>query len=79
MKIAVMGEIHQEGWRVFEDNNLESFEILNFEENNVKKELNEVDAILLRTAKLSNDVLSFCKKLKIISRHGVGYDNVNVD
>ena len=79
MKIAVMGETHQEGWRVFEDNNLESFEILNFEENNVKKELNKVDAILLRTAKLSNDVLSFCKKLKIISRHGVGYDNVNVD
>ena len=79
MKIAVMGEIHQEGWRVFEDNNLESFEILNFEENNMKKELSEVDAILLRTAKLSNDVLSFCKKLKIISRHGVGYDNVNVD
>jgi D-3-phosphoglycerate dehydrogenase len=33
----------------------------------------------LRTAKLSNDVLSYCKKLKIISRHGVGYDNVNVD
>ena len=79
MKIAVMGEIHQEGWRVFEDNNLESFEILNFEENNMKKELSEVDAILLRTAKLSNDVLSFCKKLKIISRHGVGYDNVDLN
>ena len=39
----------------------------------------EVDAILLRTAKLSNDVLSCCKKLKIISRHGVGYDNVNLE
>ena len=78
MKVAIMGEIHQDGWEVFKDNNLESFEILNFEENNLKKELNEVDAILLRTAKLSNDVLSCCKKLKIISRHGVGYDNVNL-
>ena len=79
MKIAVMGEIHEDGWKVFEDNNLESFELLNFEENNLKKELSEVDAILLRTARLSDDVLSFCKKLKIVSRHGVGYDNVNLE
>ena len=79
MKIGVMGEIHQDGWKIFEKNNLESFELLNFEESNLKKELSEVDAILLRTAKLSNDVLSFCKKLKIVSRHGVGYDNVYVD
>ena len=79
MKIAVMGEIHQDGWKVFEDNNLESFEIYNCEENNLKKELSKVDGILLRTARLSNDVLSFCKKLKIISRHGVGYDNVDLN
>ena len=79
MKIAVMGEIHKDGLKVFEDNNLESFELLNFEENNLQKELSEVDAILLRTARLSNDVLSFCKKLKIVSRHGVGYDNVNLE
>ena len=79
MKIAVMGEIHPDGWKIFEENNLESFELLNFEENNLKKELSEVDDILLRTARLSNDVLSYCNKLKIVSRHGVGYDNVNVD
>ncbi|MDC0060603.1 hydroxyacid dehydrogenase, partial [Pelagibacteraceae bacterium] len=79
MKIAVMGEIHPDGWKIFEENNLESFELLNFEENNLKKELSEVDAILLRTARLSNDVLSCCKRLKIISRHGVGYDNVNLE
>ena len=79
MKIAVMGEIHPDGWKIFEENNLESFELLNFEENNLKKELSGVDAILLRTARLSNDVLSYCNKLKIVSRHGVGYDNVNVD
>jgi len=79
MKIAVMGEIHQDGWEIFKGNNLESFEILNFEENSLKKELSEVDAILLRTARLSNDVLSYCKKLKIVSRHGVGYDNVDLE
>ena len=79
MKIAVMGEIHEDGWKIFEDNNAECFELLNFEENKLKKELGEVDAILLRTAKLSKDVLANCKKLKIVSRHGVGYDNVNLE
>jgi D-3-phosphoglycerate dehydrogenase len=74
-----MGEIHQDGWKVFENNKLETFELLNFEESNLKRELREVDAILLRTAKLSNDVISYCKKLKIVSRHGVGYDNLNID
>ena len=42
MKIAVMGEIHQDGWNVFKDNNIESFEILNFEEDSLRKELFEV-------------------------------------
>ena len=79
MKIAVLGEIHKDGWKVFENNKLESFELFNIEESSLKKELREVDAILLRTAKLSNDVISYCKKLKIVSRHGVGYDNVNID
>ena len=41
--------------------------------------MSEVDGILLRTAILSNDVLSCCKKLKIVSRHGVGYDNVDLN
>ncbi len=63
MKIAVMGEIHQDGWEIFEKNNLKSVELTNFEENTLKKELSEVDAILLRTAKLSNNVLSFCNKI----------------
>ena len=33
----------------------------------------------LRVAKLGSDVLSNCKKLKVISRHGVGYDNVDIN
>jgi len=78
MKIAVMGEIHPDGWEFFENNNLECFEVSNFKEDNLKKELSDVEGILLRTAKLGSDVLSFCKKLKIVSRHGVGYDNVDL-
>ena len=79
MKIAVMGEIHQDGWEVFRKINADSFEIFNFDEDKLKEQLIDVDGILLRTAKLSNDLLSNCKKLKIISRHGVGYDNIDLE
>ena len=37
----------------------------------------DVDGIVIRTANLTSNVLSKCKNLKIVSRHGVGYDNVD--
>ena len=79
MKISIIGEIHPSGWEILKKSKFEVFEIKNFEVNNLKKELNDVDGILLRTSKLEEDVLSKCKKLKIIARHGVGYDNVDFD
>jgi len=38
----------------------------------------EVDAILARTAVISKAVINASSKLKIVSRHGVGVDNVDV-
>ena len=77
MKIAVMGSIHEKGWDIIKKNNCEAFEITNFENDSLIKELSTVNGIALRTAKLDKNVLSKCSKLKIVSRHGVGYDNVD--
>ena len=79
MKIAIIGNIHSDGWKVLEKGYFESFEIFNFDENNLKKELIDVDGILVRTANLSSNVLSDCHNLKIVARHGVGYDNVDLE
>ncbi len=79
MKIAVMGEIHQDGWEVLKEAQFKCFEIKNFEEKNLTEELADVEGIIIRTAKLNTSVLSQCKKLKIVARHGVGYDNVDVE
>ena len=40
-------------------------------------ELSDVDGIVVRTVKLSKKVLSNAKKLQVVARHGVGYDNVD--
>ena len=79
MKISVIGEIHSSGWEILKKSKFEVFEIKNFEVNNLQQELKDVDGILLRTSKLEEDILSKCKNLKIIARHGVGYDNVDID
>jgi len=38
----------------------------------------DVQAILVRVAKLSADVIKAAKKLRIIGKHGVGYDNIDI-
>ena len=78
MKIAIIGSIHQSGLNILKENNFDIVEIVNLEINSLKKELEEVDGIVLRTAELKENVLSKCKNLKIIARHGVGYDNVDI-
>ena len=35
------------------------------------------DGITLRRGKIDSEILEKCKKLKVISRHGVGYDNLD--
>jgi len=79
MKIAIIGSIHQSGLNILKENNFDILEIVNLEINSLKKELEEVDGIVLRTAELKENVLSKCKNLKIIARHGVGYDNVDIN
>jgi D-3-phosphoglycerate dehydrogenase / 2-oxoglutarate reductase len=40
--------------------------------------LDRADALLLRTQPLTEELIAQASKLKIVSRHGVGYDAVNV-
>jgi D-3-phosphoglycerate dehydrogenase len=79
MKVAIVGTVHQKGLEFLKDNEFEVLEVSDFDNQNLKNELKFVDGILLRTSKLDEDILSHCINLKIISRHGVGYDNVDID
>ena len=45
---------------------------------NLKLKIKNADAISIRTAKLLGEVIEDAKNLKIISRHGVGYDNIDL-
>ena len=79
MKVAVLGKVDQKGLSFLKENEFEVIEIENFEIQNLKEQLKDVDGVLLRTTKLDKEILQHCDNLKIISRHGVGYDNVDLD
>ncbi len=45
----------------------------------VKRDIVPADAILARTAPFSADILAAAPNLKVIGRHGIGVDNIDVD
>ena len=77
-KILVIQKIHQEGIKLLEHNSSYEFEIFDEINEDLKKKIVDCDAISIRTAKLPNEIISSAKKLQIISRHGVGYDNIGL-
>ena len=77
-KIGIIQNIHPEGLKLFNSFSNYEFEIVDdLSVNNLKKKLPLYDGITLRTSKLNSNLLSVAKNLKVISRHGVGYDNVD--
>jgi len=79
IKVLVIQPIHQAGIDLLKKNSNYEFEI--FEDTNSKElqsKISQCDAISIRTAKLSEDFINKSENLKIISRHGVGYDNIDL-
>ena len=77
-KILVIQNIHQEGINLLKGNSGYEFEIFDEINEDLKQKIVDCDAISIRTAKLPNEIISSAKKLQVISRHGVGYDNIDL-
>lgn len=45
----------------------------------MKEDLQECQAMILRTAKVDREILQAAPKLKIVARHGAGFDNLDVN
>ena len=77
-KILVIQNIHQEGINLLKGNSSYEFEIFDEINEDLKQKIVDCDAISIRTAKLPKEIISSAKKLQVISRHGVGYDNIDL-
>jgi D-3-phosphoglycerate dehydrogenase len=84
-KILVVQKIHDEGIKLIENNPDFEFDLIDVEEMVetidpilFKKKVSDCDAISIRTEKLPGEIIESANKLKVISRHGVGYDNIDL-
>ena len=78
-KVALVGEFHEAGKNLLRSKKIDIVETLKYEIEDLQQTLSDCDAIGIRTAKLPAEVLLKCKNLKIVARHGVGYDAVDLD
>ena len=78
LKIAIVDKIHQDGINLLKKNSKFEFEIIeDLSKKNLISKLPSFDGITLRRGVIDEEILNKCKKLKVISRHGVGFDNVD--
>ena len=79
-KILVVQPIHPEALSIFDQRKDIIYEVItDFTPANLLSKVSDADAITVRDAPLPVEVLAAAPKLKVVSRHGVGYDNIPVD
>jgi len=79
-KIAIVDKMHEDGINLLKKNPKFKIEIIeDLSKKNLISKLPSFDGITLRRGKIDAEILEKCKKLKVISRHGVGYDNVDIN
>jgi D-3-phosphoglycerate dehydrogenase len=79
-KILIIKPIHEAGIELLKTNSNYDFEVVeNDDPEFLKSKIKDIDGISIRTSKLNADVIKVANRLKIISRHGVGYDNIDLE
>ena len=79
-RVLVTEDIHPRGMEILmAEANIEIVRVKNIEPETLRIAVRDVDAILVRSAIFPADILQEARQLKIVSRHGVGCDNIDVD
>jgi len=76
-RVLVTENIHAAGWETLK-RETDAVAWPGQEKQPLTEAVTDVQAVLVRVAKLSADVIKAAKKLKIIGKHGVGYDNIDI-
>lgn len=78
--ILVAGAIHPKGMAVIEAQPGVTFEVVEAPTaDDLRAKLPGADALVIRTAPLPADAVEAAARLRVVARHGVGYDNIPLD
>lgn len=76
-KVLIVQPIHESGMQLFGDD----FEVKVAPDpsiETVKREIKGVEGVIVRTAPFPREIIEAADRLKVIARHGVGVDNIDV-
>jgi len=78
-KVLIIEKIHESGIELLKARKDFTYEVVEkLDINFLKKKIKDCDAITLKLSKLNKELIEAAPKLKIISRFGVGYNNVDL-
>ena len=77
-KVLVLGKIHNSGLKFLRDLSYQVDE-LSDQDDSYKEKLNIYDALIVKMTKVDSEFINLSKNLQIIARHGVGYNNVDIN
>lgn len=79
-KVVIIGEFHPKGLDILKaDGNYEVVIVKETTADNIAQAIVNADAVTVRTAQLTKAQMELAPNLKIVSRYGVGTDNIDVD
>jgi len=79
MKVLIVQPIHEQGISLLRSAGLEVVYATSPDPDAVAKEIKGVDGVIVRTAQFTKEIIEQADRLKAISRHGVGVDNIDVE
>ena len=78
-KVLVVQGLHDEGIKMLEDrSDIEYKVLISDDENEISEAAKDVHGITVRTANITQKVIQNAKNLLVVSRHGVGYDSIDI-
>lgn len=78
-KILIPQDITEIGKQILREHGHDVVIGSGWDEETLKKEVTDCDALIVRTAKYPRSVLEQAKKLKVIARYGMGVDNIDME
>ena len=79
IRVLIPQPILPAGYKFLQEHGYEAVDGRGFTEEDIISDIKDCDAAIIRTAKVTARILDAAPKLKLIARHGAGYDGVDLE